>query len=70
LGVPDVEVPDVEDADVDVEDPDSVGSHVDGEGTAGVPGEDGCEPAWPAVRSVGSDLVGDPAAVLRRLRGG
>jgi hypothetical protein len=30
------------------------------------------EPAarsWPAVRSVGADLVGDPAAVLRRLRG-
>jgi len=28
------------------------------------------ERAWPAVRAVGSDLTGDPAAVLRRLRGG
>jgi hypothetical protein len=28
------------------------------------------EPSWPAVRSVGADLVGDPAAVLRRLREG
>ena len=28
------------------------------------------ERSWPAVRSVGADLVGDPAAVLRRLRGG
>jgi hypothetical protein len=26
--------------------------------------------SWPAVRAVGADLVGDPAAVLRRLRGG
>jgi hypothetical protein len=26
--------------------------------------------SWPNVRAVGADLVGDPAAVLRRLRGG
>ena len=26
--------------------------------------------SWPAVRAVGADLVGDPIAVLRRLRGG
>jgi hypothetical protein len=32
-------------------------------------GEDPEHP-WPSVRSVGADLVGDPAAVLRRLRGG
>ena len=34
------------------------------------PSERAAEPSWPAVRSVGADLVGDPAAVLRRLRGG
>jgi hypothetical protein len=28
------------------------------------------ERSWPAVRSVGADLAGDPAEVLRRLRGG
>ena len=48
------------DAATDTGDPDAAGTQQ----------EEALEPVWPAVRSVGSDLAGDPAAVLRRLRGG
>ncbi|HKG49482.1 MAG TPA: hypothetical protein VKB14_03520 [Actinomycetales bacterium] len=41
-----------------------------GPSPSAIPEEVALDRAWPAVRAVGSDLTGDPAAVLRRLRGG
>jgi len=50
--------------------PEGQRARVEGSDPVGSDSGDALQPAWPTVRSVGSDLVGEPAAVLRRLRGG